>query len=140
MTRLAIITFFLIFISLPGKAQTEDAITEDILIEIDELIVDETISKAGRDFYEIFFTQWVWPKTDESFTIYIKERPARANSTQVQIFVNDLLVFESFLQPKYEDLILLSNYTTSLLRNHILTYEDVLQQLQGADMSGTGIY
>jgi curli production assembly/transport component CsgE len=118
----------------------KDNITDNILVEIDELIVDQTLSKSGRDFYEIFYKAWEWPKTSNSFTIYIKERPARANSTQVQIYLDELLVFESFLQPRYDALLELTSYANVYVKNQILAYEEVLKQLQGDDMSGTGIY
>lgn len=131
-------SFFLVVSNL--SAQKAEVVIEELLIEIDELIVDETLSKSGRDFYEIFYTQWVWPKTNDSFTIYIKERPARGNTTQLQILVNDLVVFENFLTPRYDDLVELSNFATAFVGNHIVTYEEIMQQLQGEDMKGTGIY
>jgi len=52
----------------------------------------------------------------------------------------DILVFESFLQPRYDALVELAGYAQAFVTNKILSYEDVLRQLQGDDMSGTGIY
>ncbi|SMD36855.1 Curli assembly protein CsgE [Reichenbachiella faecimaris] len=132
------LTFSLL--SFQTLAQIEDELDGNLLVEIDELIVDQSLSKSGHDFYEIFYSQWIWPEVDGFFTIYIKERPARANSTQVQVYVNELLVFENILQPSYESLVSLSDYASRYVRRHIVSYEEVLRELQGEDMSGTGIY
>lgn len=133
-------TLIFCLLSMQSLAQKKFDQEGSLLVEIDELIVDQSLSKNGHDFYEIFYSQWTWPKVDGSFTIYIKERPARASSTQVQVYVNELLVFESILQPGYERMVSLVDYAIGYVRHHIASYEEVLRELQGDDMSGTGIY
>jgi curli production assembly/transport component CsgE len=110
-------------------------------IEIDRLIVDETISKAGYDFIELFNTQWNWPEPlTEAFIMVIAERPYRGISTQVVITVNDLVVFESFLQTRYDYLENLAELAIEQTTAYIINYEEIIKQLEGADTQGTGIY
>jgi curli production assembly/transport component CsgE len=140
MDHRSLITVLIVLASFNLKSQSENELAENFLVEIDELIVDQTITKGGRDFYEIFYNEWIWPESEQSFTIYIKERPARANSTQVQIFVDELLVFESFLQPRFEELLQLNEFAQAYVQNHMISYDEIIRQLQGEDMSGTGIF
>jgi|APTNR8051073442_1049403.scaffolds.fasta_scaffold00032_175 curli production assembly/transport component CsgE len=110
-------------------------------IEIDRLIVDETISKAGYDFIELFNTQWNWPEPlTEAFIMVIAERPYRGISTQVVITVNDLVVFESFLQTRYDYLENLAELAIEQTTAYIINYEEIIKQLEAADTQGTGIY
>ncbi len=110
-------------------------------IEIDQLIVDETISKAGYDFQELFFTLWSWPPAlEESFILVVTERPYRGISTQIIISVNDQIVFESFLQPRYEVLEALAQSAIEQASGYLINYAAIQQQLGSDDTRGTGIY
>ncbi|MCA8829456.1 curli production assembly/transport protein CsgE [Hymenobacter pini] len=66
------------------------------------LVVDQTITKIGHDFYDVFYAQWEPPTGLQDFTIVISERPARGNSAIVAVSVNDTELLEMPLQPKYE--------------------------------------
>ncbi len=117
-----------------GASRTDDN-------EIDRLIVDETISKAGHDFLELFFARWTWPDlSNGSFMMVVEERPFRGISTQVVISVNDLVVFESFLQARYEYLEYLAETAIEQTTSYLNNYELIVRQLEGIDMKGTGIY
>lgn len=66
------------------------------------LVVDQTITKIGHDFYDLFFSQWEPPPDNDDFTIVINERPARGNNAIVALSVNDNELLEFPLQAKYE--------------------------------------
>jgi curli production assembly/transport component CsgE len=109
--------------------------------EIGQLLLDQTYSKVGNDFQQIFNTQWNWPEqTDEQFIIFIKERPAMGNSSIIEISINDLKVFESFLQPRLEALEEIAAQAIDVTTQYIINYNEVIKQLEGEEMSGTGIY
>ncbi|MDZ7766006.1 MAG: hypothetical protein U5K00_16570 [Melioribacteraceae bacterium] len=36
----------------------EESLREDLLVEIDELIVDNTQTKIGRDFFDMYYQLW----------------------------------------------------------------------------------
>lgn len=110
-------------------------------MEIGQLIIDNTFSKAGNDFQQLFNTQWNWPaQNSEQFIITISEKPSFVNSTVVEISINDLKVFESFLQPRYDVLQEVATQAIDITLQYILNYEDVVKELSGEDLSGSGIY
>lgn len=110
-------------------------------IEIDRLIMDETISKAGYDFIDLFNTFWSWPEPlTGSFIMIITERPYRGISTQLVISINDLVVFESFLQSRYDFLESLAEMAVEQTTAYLVNYEEIRKQLEGDDTKGTGIY
>jgi curli production assembly/transport component CsgE len=110
-------------------------------MEIGQLIIDNTFSKAGSDFQQLFNTRWSWPQQNtEQFIITISERPSFLNSTLIEITINDLKVFERFLQPRYDVLEELATQAIAITLQYILNYEDVVKELSGEDLSGSGIY
>ncbi|MEX2231447.1 MAG: CsgE family curli-type amyloid fiber assembly protein [Cyclobacteriaceae bacterium] len=123
---------------IPTEAQTEKA---GLDLEIGELIIDNTFSKAGNDFQQMFNTRWIWPEQSaEEFIITISEKPSFVNSTIVEITINELKVFESFLQPRYDILEETAVQAIDITLQYILNYEDVVKELSGEDLSGSGIY
>jgi Curli assembly protein CsgE len=93
------------------------------------------------NFKELFFTLWSWPPAlDGSFIIVIAERPYRGISTQIMILINDLVVFESFLQTRYDVLEYLAQIATEQASGYIVNYSAIMKQLESDDTHGTGIY
>lgn len=64
------------------------------------LVMDQTISKLGRDFYDLFYGSFEAPGGLEDFTIVVVERQARANNAVVALIVNDTELFEMPLIPR----------------------------------------
>lgn len=115
--------------------------TKALELEISQLIIDNTFSKAGNDFQQLFSTRWNWPaQSAGQFLITISEKPSFVNSTIVEISINDLKVFESFLQPRYDILEEVAGQAIDITLQYILNYEDVVKELSGEDLSGSGIY
>ncbi len=109
-------------------------------IEIEGLIVDQTQTKLGHDFYDIFYKNWQPPQNSGNFTIIIDEKPLPQLGTQVTIKINDTDVFQQILQPRYDIIERLANYGVELSMNYVLNYQQIQRQLSGNDMSGTGIF
>jgi curli production assembly/transport component CsgE len=109
-------------------------------LEIDEILVNETLSKPGNDFFDMFYNAFVWPDVPGDYIVTISERPFRLTTTLVEIRVNDLEVFSNFLQPRSSFLEELVNYATEVTRQYIINYNAIIQELGGEDMGGTGIY
>lgn len=123
------------------EADTVRRKTEFQEIEIGQLIIDNTFSKAGNDFQQIFNTLWNWPLHDgEEFIITIGERPSFSNATLIEVRVNDLKVFERFLQPRYDAVEETATQAMDLTLQYILNYEEIVKELNGEDLSGSGIY
>jgi len=64
------------------------------------LVMDQTISKLGRDFYDLFYGSFEAPSGLENFTVVLVERQARANNAVVALIVNDTELFELPLTPR----------------------------------------
>lgn len=79
-----------------GWAQPGDATDEGL--EITGLILDETKTKAGRDFFEWFNSYWREVKGLQ-YTITIQEIPDATRGTFMFIKVNDTMVYRQRMNP-----------------------------------------
>ena len=66
------------------------------------LVVDQTITKIGHDFYDQFYSRWEAPAGDEDFIILISEKPSRGNNAIVTVTVNEEEILELPLQARYD--------------------------------------
>ncbi len=121
---------------------TENAKTtpEEPSLEIEGLVVDETRTKAGHDFYDNFYNLWEAPQQAKNFSIVVRELPFRANTTQVQILVNDELVVNSILQPKQDFVTELAGMAVPAIGEYLIKLQEMARQLDDTDLSGSGIY
>ncbi|RDV15998.1 hypothetical protein DXT99_06380 [Pontibacter diazotrophicus] len=100
--------------------QYEQNIRSSADLEIDGLIVDNTITKAGRDFYEVFQRQWEAPPMARNFTIEIEELPSRGNITVVSLSVNEDKLFEQPLQPRYDIIEEVATYMLGVVYEYLV--------------------
>lgn len=121
------------------EAEQEET-TNEIEMEIDGLIMDETVTKAGRDFYQIFYSNWEAPANSSNFTIQIRERPDRGLASILMIDINDNRVIETPLQPRYDVVESIATQAVQICYEYLLNYEQIQQQLSDDDLSGSGIY
>jgi len=112
----------------------------DLEIEIDGLLVDDTKTKTGKDFYDLFYGSWEAPKGAKNFTITISEKPFRLSSTLIVVSINDTPVYQSVLQPRQDIVEGLSQDAILTTQNYLANYEEIMKQLNGDDMVGSGIF
>lgn len=122
------------------KKMDHKKISCELDVEIDGLLVDETKTKSGRDFYELFYNNWTAPKDAKNYSITIKELPFRLRTTQIKIFINDNLVYLSILQPRYELVERYAQQAVGRVKQYLINYDQIQQLLSGEDQSGNGIY
>jgi curli production assembly/transport component CsgE len=85
------------------RKEEEQRVNEkNIFLELDGMVHDETRSKFGRDFYDIFYTYWQSPPNANNYSIRIQEQPAPSLGSIIIVKVNDDETFKVRLQPKYE--------------------------------------
>ena len=99
-------------------------------LEISGLVVDQTISKIGRDFYNLFYTRFEAPAGITDYVVAIEEKPARGNSTLVLISVNSEDLLEMPLQPKYEYLEAAAEEAINSVANYLIEAASVSNQLE----------
>jgi curli production assembly/transport component CsgE len=110
-------------------------------IEIGNLVLDQTLTKIGHDFYALFYGQWDPPPGLSEFTVIIREKPGRGTSTLVSIEINDNALVELPLSPNYEALEEAAAYSLTLATDYLATARSVGQQLEQApDNPGTEVY
>lgn len=109
-------------------------------LEIDGLIVDQTITKMGKDFYDIFYSKWEAPRGVRNFIIVIREMILPGMGTQINIQINDLEVFKNRIQPRYDFVEELAQYACSVVGQYLVNYENMRNQLEGEDLQGSGIF
>jgi curli production assembly/transport component CsgE len=121
-------------------AEEAKKVSKDAEIEIDGLLFDETKTKSGRDFYDYFYRDWEAPPKARNFSIFISEKPYRLSTTQIEIKINETLVFQSFLQPRGDVVEMLALQAVARTKLYLQNYEEIVKQLEGDDRSGTGIF
>ena len=113
---------------------------ESSLTEINGLVVDESIIKVGRDFYEVFYSKWQAPPAEMSYTIFIKELPQIGQGSLVSVYLDETELFSQPLQPRYEVVEAMAEYAVALVTNYLLNYQQMSQQLENQDQQGSGIF
>jgi len=113
---------------------------EAISYELDGLIIDETISKIGHDFYKYYRDYWHPPEGAKNYTIYIGEKLMPGMGNLVFIKIDDQKVFENRITPKDYTIEQTAQYATNRIKAYLKQTLLIQQQLEEGDMSGTGIY
>ncbi len=123
-----------------AEAAKSQQVSSDADIEIDGLLVDGTKTRSGRDFYDYFYRDWEPPDGAKNYSITISEKPYRLNTTQVEVSINETLVFQSFLQPRGDIIEMLAQQAVAQTWMYLKDYEAIVKQLEGDDRSGNGIF
>lgn len=103
------------------KKGKEDQEQVDPVLEFEGLILDETRSRMGRNFYDLFYQEWQAPEDASNFTITISEQPSFGRGTQIAIKIDYEQVYTARLQPRYE-------YIEAVSKQAIARCKDVIQQ------------
>ena len=114
--------------------------TEDVEMELDGLLVDLTKTKGGKDFYDLFYSSWEAPAGARNFTITISEKPYRLSTTFISVSINENVVYENVLQPRLDILEYMKDDAISATQMYLINYEEIMRELNGDDLSGSGIY
>lgn len=77
-------------------------IEEDAVFELKGLTIDETKTKVGKDFYDLFYMQYSQLPDKSSGAVTISELPLRGTSGQINIQIEDKIVY-SFMTNPSED-------------------------------------
>lgn len=72
--------------------------------EAEGFVLDQTLTKPGRDFYELFYNTFQSTPGFRDYTIVLSERPIRGTSTLISMNVNDTDLFEIPLPTRAEQI------------------------------------
>ena len=139
------ISTFLLLVMLPfwGLAQeleTGDFDLDEVLIEstMDDsgspsLILDNSRTKVGKDFYDLFYKNWTSQSTvsdtcrsrpvsrpipADEVIITIEELPSPGSGNLIQISIDDQPVWQQFVQARYDLLEIDAAQAVAALRTH----------------------
>ena len=127
--------------SKPAAGQTESKdgrIEEELMEEISGLIIEETMTKIGYEFYEYFFLLWEAPEVGvKDYNIFINERASPLWGSWVRVNVDGTTVWNRVLRPRSEEIEDAVKQAIEATKQYFYNYEQY--QFQTEDMVGTGI-
>lgn len=120
--------------------QATQKVRADASLEIDGLLIDETKTKSGRDFFDFFYRDWEAPEGAKNYSIFVVERPFRANQTLIEVLINETLVYQSYLQPRLDYIEEIADNSIAITQMYLARYEELIRELDGDDRRGSGIF
>lgn len=103
----------------------------DPILEFEGMVLDETRSKMGRDFYDLFYQNWRSPADATDLTINITEQPALGRGAIITVVIDDTPVYSARLQPRYEYIEAVAQQAIAQCQNYITQQATVREQLTG---------
>ena len=104
------------------------------------LVMDQTISKLGRDFYDLFYGAFEAPPGVGDFTIVLVERQARANNAVVALLVNDTELFELPLPPRAEMMEETAQAAVAAAFDFLVQAQNISRQLEAGQHLSPEVY
>jgi len=83
-----------------GFKDQDEASKDGLFLE--GLVIQKTITKAGRDFYRYFYSEYYNKQIKTDKNILIEEVPGQRRSTRISVKVDGQLVWQFFSNPKKE--------------------------------------
>ena len=146
----------------------EETLDESIVTEdgTQTLMLDNSRSKIGRDFYDAFFrfyaqlpktavpvipaeakadtTAKVTPNVDldlNAFVLAVDEMPVFGiGSALISVTLNDQIIWQNYVQIRQEIIEANAQNAAELANQYVLYYQEIQQQLDSEDQKGSGIF
>lgn len=99
------------------KGQSNAAINQEINFSLKGIVLDEAITKTGKDFFDFFYQDYLLSGKKYPFIIKIKEKPAMGRSSIIYVEVDDSKIHEFYSRPEEE--YLKNNVKTVLKRIYL---------------------
>jgi len=71
-------------------------------IELKGIVVDQTKTKAGRDFYQLFYSNYLSYNINSEHIITISELITLGNNTKINVSILDQIIFTFFVKTQYD--------------------------------------
>jgi curli production assembly/transport component CsgE len=73
-------------------------------VSIGGLVINDTRTTIGRDFYDVFYGRWETPEGAENVMIRVYEQPRPNVGTRLLVDVEDQTVFRANLRPRFQQI------------------------------------
>lgn len=114
-----------------ATSQQKDSVQQDPALQLGGFVLDETRSKMGRNFYELFYQNWEAPENAGNYTLTITEQPSIGRGTMVTIKIDYERVFNARLQPRYNYIEAVSEQAVARAQEIMKEKVSVKEQLTG---------
>lgn len=104
------------------------------------LVLDQTLTKLGRDFFELFYGGFEPPLGVSEYTIVVTERPVRAGSALVAIALNDVDLVEMPLPPRYDQMTEVVAEAIDIVKSQLAEDQRVSRQLDAGHRVRPEVY
>ncbi len=99
------------------KRQSNAQKNQEINFSLKGIVLDEAITKTGKDFFDFFYQDYLLSGKKYPFIIKIKEKPAMGRSSIIYVEVGDSKIHEFYSRPEEE--YLKNNVKTVLKRIYL---------------------
>lgn len=121
-----------------AATKEEIAAEEELMLEITGLIIEETMTRIGYEFYEYFFLFWEAPEVEvKDYNILISEKASPIWGSWVKVNIDDTTVWSKVIRPRSEEIEDAVKQAIEATKQYLYNYEQY--QFQTEDMVGTGI-
>lgn len=110
---------------LPGDKPEENDIkttNKESSFILKGVVIEDTKTKAGNDFYDLFYSSYLAKNINGEKVIKIEEHLAIANNTQIKIFVESELIVQFFVNPRSQYLKSMADFSINKV---ILYFENM---------------
>lgn len=122
------------------KADSTARRTARLGSESQGLVLDQTISKIGHDFYDLFYGTFEAPPGTTDFTVLVGERPGRGNSSLLVLTVNDQELLETPLPVRFDQQQELAAQVVEIAQGFLIEAQSVSRQLEAGQRTPLEVY
>ncbi len=107
------------------ESPTKDVTSSDVNTDAGDgivlrgIVVEETKTKPGRDFYSMFYSSYLSNNINSKEIVTIKEIFAMGRNTKIEVKVSDVVVFEFFVRPKLDYLSQMNDFAMRKVYGHL---------------------
>lgn len=94
-----------------------------LFMELDGMVIDDTRSKIGRDFYDVFYQRWTPPEDAYNYTVRITEKPVPSLGSMITVHVNDIQTFRYRLPPRYDLIEQAAVFAVAVTRRYLIEFQ-----------------
>jgi len=91
------------------QAARDPAQAASALDQFDGIVIDQTMTRPGKEFYQLFSTGWHDQTLSERYTISVREQPSARFGSQIHIVFGSRRVFQGQLSPNRSQIKMLAD-------------------------------
>jgi len=114
---------------LPSKTQEDIKNSDEDGFILRGVVVEDMKTKAGNDFYDMFYSSYLSNNINGEKIIKVEERIAIGNTTQISVLVDDKVVIQFFVNPRNEYLKAMANQSIYRVNAYLQNLKNTKNQI-----------